>query len=240
MSTGSVTIVIPTYNEAVNLPELVRRIMALGIADLRILFVDDNSPDGTADLAERLSQEHGGQIAVLRRPGKMGLGTAYIAGFREALKTGAQYIIEMDADLSHAPEDLPKLLKAMDTCDVAVGSRWTQGGGADKSWGIVRRSVSKGGSLFARVVLGLRVEDTTTGFKCLRRQVIEAIDWEKVKSQGFAFQVEVAYACQRRGYRIVELPITFANRAKGKSKMSLGIVLEAFRRVISIRLKSHA
>jgi dolichol-phosphate mannosyltransferase len=234
------TIVIPTYNEAANVPELVRRIMAQGIPGLRILFVDDNSPDGTADLAERLSQEHGGRISVLRRPGKMGLGTAYIAGFREALKQGAGYIIEMDADLSHAPEDLPRLLAAMQTCDVAVGSRWAKGGGVDKNWSLGRRFVSKGGSLFARLVLGLHVKDTTTGFKCFRRSVLEAISWEKVKSQGFAFQVEVAYACQRRGYRVVEIPITFANRVKGKSKMSPGIVTEALRRVVAIRLKSHA
>ncbi|MBM4405082.1 MAG: polyprenol monophosphomannose synthase [Chloroflexi bacterium] len=234
------TVVIPTYNEAANLPELVHRIMAQGIPDLRILFVDDSSPDGTAELAERLSQKHGGRIGVLKRPGKQGLGTAYIAGFREALKQGADYIIEMDADLSHAPEELPRMLEAIKACDVVVGSRWTRGGGADKSWGVGRRFVSKGGSLFARVVLGLRVKDTTTGFKCFRRAALEAISWEKVKSQGFAFQVEVAYACERRGFKVVELPITFANRARGKSKMSMGIVVEALRRVVAIRLKSHA
>jgi len=132
------------------------------------------------------------------------------------------------------------MLEAIKACDVVVGSRWTRGGGADKSWGVGRRFVSKGGSLFARVVLGLRVKDTTTGFKCFRRAALEAISWEKVKSQGFAFQVEVAYACERRGFKVVELPITFANRARGKSKMSMGIVVEALRRVVAIRLKSHA
>ncbi|MEE9285953.1 MAG: polyprenol monophosphomannose synthase [Dehalococcoidia bacterium] len=235
-----VLVVIPTYNEAENLPELLRRLMALDLPGLEVLLVDDSSPDGTADLAERLSADYGGRVRVLRRPAKMGLGTAYVAGFAEALRAGADLVVEMDADLSHAPEYIPEMVNRMDRYDVVVGSRWTAGGGADPGWGLGRRLLSRGGSLFARLVLRLRVADTTTGFKCFRRQALEQLDLAKIKSQGFAFQVEMAHACQRRGHRVTEIPIRFADRVRGESKMSLRIVLEALWRVLAIRFRRGA
>ncbi|MSQ24999.1 MAG: polyprenol monophosphomannose synthase [Dehalococcoidia bacterium] len=237
LSGKRVTIVIPTYNEAGNIPALVQRLMALGIPGLHLLLVDDSSPDGTADVAERLAPQYGGRIAVLRRPGKMGLGTAYIAGFTRALAEGADYIVEMDADLSHSPEDVPRLLAEMATHDVAVGSRWVKGGGVGKDWGLLRRFVSRGGSQYARLVLGLRVKDVTTGFKCFRRESLAGVDLSRIKSQGFAFQVEVAWACQRRGYRMAEIPILFSKRSHGTSKMSVRIFREALWRVPAIRLR---
>ena len=234
------TIVIPTYNEAANLPELLRQVMALGGPGLEVLFVDDSSPDGTADLADRLSGDYGGRVRVLRRPAKMGLGTAYVAGFSAAIQAGADFVIEMDADLSHWPGYIPQLLSEMADCDVAVGSRWVKGGGADRQWGLGRRLLSWGGALYCRLVLGLRVKDATTGFKCFRRQALEGLHPERMRSQGFAFQVEMAYACQRQGYRVVEVPIIFKIRAQGRSKMSLRIVLEGFWRVLAIRFGPSA
>ena len=229
------TIVIPTYNEAANLPELLRQIMALGVPDLDVLFVDDNSPDGTAELAERLSDSYGGRVSVLRRPAKMGLGTAYVTGFSTAIQRGAAFVVEMDADLSHSPEYIPQLLSRMADWDVAVGSRWTAGGAVDTQWSLARRLLSRGASAYSRLVLGLQVRDTTTGFKCFRRQALDGLRLDGIKSQGFAFQVEMAYACQRKGFRVVEVPIIFRSRAEGRSKMSLGIILEALWRVAAIR-----
>ena len=232
-----VAVVIPTYNEAANLPELLRQVMALDIPGLEVLFVDDNSPDGTAELAEQLSKDFGWRVRVLRRPAKLGLGTAYVAGFAEAILRGAEYVIEMDADLSHSPEDIPRMLEKMQEFDVVVGSRWVPGGGVDPGWGLGRRLLSFGGSLLSRRALGLAVRDATTGFKGFRRQALEGLDLGRMRSQGFAFQVEVAYACQRNGYSIAEIPIRFRSRTKGKSKMSLRIVLEALWRVLAIRLR---
>ena len=230
-------VVIPTYNEVGNLPELLRQIMAQPLPGVEVLIVDDNSPDGTAQEAERQAERYGGRVHVLRRPGRMGLGTAYVEGFRWALDHGADYVAEMDADLSHGPEYLPALVSAMGDHDVAVGSRWTAGGGADRGWGLGRRALSRGGSLFARLVLGLKVKDATTGFKCFRREALQALDLGGVKSQGFAFQVEMAYACQRKGLRVVEVPIRFRTRARGRSKLSARIILEALWRVVAIRFR---
>lgn len=227
----------PTYNEAGNVPELLRRIMALGIPNLDVLFVDDASPDGTAEVAEGLSPQYGGQVRVLRRPGKLGLGTAYVAGLTEALSSGADRIVEMDADLSHAPEYIPTLLAATVSHDVAVGSRWVSGGGTDPDWGLGRRLLSRGGSVYARALLGLKVRDTTTGFKCFRREPLAGIDLHAIRSHGFAFQVEMAYLCQKKGCRVAEIPIRFAERTVGKSKMSPRIVMEALWRVAAIRLR---
>ena len=232
-----ITVVVPTYNEAENVPELLRRIMALELPRLEVLFVDDGSPDGTADLAERLSGEYGGRVRVLRRARKLGLGAAYVAGFTEAVQAGADLVVEMDADLSHAPEYLPAMVSMMDRYDVVVGSRWTAGGGVDPSWGLARRLLSRGGSLYAGLVLGLRLADTTTGFKCFRREALERVDLARIRSQGFVFQIEMAYACQRQGLRVAELPIRFASRARGQSKMSLKIVVEALWRVLAIRVR---
>jgi dolichol-phosphate mannosyltransferase len=235
--TIKVTIVVPTYDEAGNVPELLARIMALGTPNLDVLFVDDASPDGTAEVAEGLASQYEGRVRVLRRPGKLGLGSAYVAGFTEALGSGADRIVEMDADLSHAPEYLPRMIKATESHDVVVGSRWISGGGADPDWGLARRLLSRGGSTYARALLGLKVRDTTTGFKCFRREALEGIDLRAIRSQGFAFQVEIAYACQKKGYRVAEVPIRFAERTEGKSKMSLPIILEALWRVAVIRVR---
>ena len=233
-----VIVVIPTYNEAENLPELLRQIMSQGVEGLEVLLVDDNSPDGTADLAEKLIDELGGKVRVLRRPGKLGLGTAYLEGFAEALVSGADHVIEMDADLSHSPRYIPELLDKMRDFDVAIGSRWTLGGGVDSGWSLARRFLSLGASLYCRIILGLEVKDTTTGFKCFRRQALKGLDLVRVNSHGFAFQVEVAYLCQRKGYRITEVPILFQRRGHGVSKMSIGIILEALWRVLAIRLRT--
>lgn len=230
-----VVVVVPTYNEASNIPELLRGLFSLGVPNLEILLVDDGSPDGTAELAEHLSPQYGGQVHVMRRREKQGLGTAYIAGFSWALEHGAGYVVEMDADLSHSPEYIVAFLARMEDHDVAVGSRWTAGGGTDPEWGFGRRLLSRGASLYCRLVLGLKVRDTTTGFKCFRRSALEKLVLGRIESQGFAFQVEVAYACQLAGCRVVEVPIRFRQRARGQSKMSSRIIVEAFWRVLAMR-----
>ena len=229
-------VVVPTYNEAANLPKLVAAIMGLGIPALEVLFVDDNSPDGTAAIAEGLSEQYAGRVIVLRRLEKQGLGPAYKAGFAEALARGADYVVEMDADLSHAPEYLPLLLAKMPDYDVATGSRWTRGGGAAGSWGMGRRLLSRAAALYARLLLGLRVKDPTTGFKCFRAEALRGLQLDGVRSRGFGFQVEIAYACQHLGYRVAEVPILFRCRYKGQSKMSFKIILEALWRIAAIRL----
>ena len=227
--------VIPTYNEAANLPKLAASVMALNIPGLGLLFVDDNSPDGTAEVAEALGAKYEGGVSLLRRPDKQGLGPAYRAGFAAALARGADYVVQMDADLSHSPEYLPVFLQKMADYDVVVGSRWTRGGGADGSWGLGRRLLSRGAAAYARLMLGLRVEDPTTGFKCFRNEALRGLQLETVGSHGFGFQVEVAFACQCKGYRVAEVPIIFRSRDEGRSKMSLAIIFEAFWRVIAIR-----
>lgn len=232
-----VVVVTPTYNEAENLPLLVARLMALNVPGLELLVVDDGSPDGTAQVAERLGAEHGGRVRVLRRARKMGLGSACVAGFTEALRTGAEYVVQMDADLSHAPEAVPAMLARARDADVVVGSRWAPGGGVEAGWGLPRRLLSWGGSQYVRVALGLHVRDTTTGFKCLRREALERLDIRRMRSQGFAFQVEAAWACQRLGLRVIEHPITFGMRAHGRSKMSLRIIAEALWRVLALRMR---
>jgi dolichol-phosphate mannosyltransferase len=231
-------LVVPTYNEAENLESLVEAATkALGKAapeGFVILVVDDNSPDGTGDLADRLAAERE-DLRVLHRPAKGGLGPAYLAGFAEALAGGAGYVMEMDADFSHDPEDLGRLLAAArDGADLVLGSRYVPGGGV-RDWGPLRRLISRGGSLYARVILGVRQQDLTGGFKCFRRATLEAIDLASVTSKGYAFQIELTYRAARRGLRIVEVPIVFRERRVGQSKMSARIALEAFRRVPQIR-----
>ncbi len=200
-----------------------------------MLIVDDSSPDGTGEIADRLAAEHD-DVAVLHRQVKEGLGPAYIAGFREALAGGAELVIEMDADFSHDPAYLPQLLRAAGEADLVIGSRYVPGGGVT-DWGPVRRFISRGGSAYARVVLGIRVRDLTGGFKCLRRSVLEAIDLDSIDSLGYAFQVEVTYRAIRAGFRVVEIPIVFRDRQEGKSKMSNAIVAEAMWRVPALRMK---
>lgn len=229
-------VVMPTYNEAENLPDMVSALFSLGLEGLEMLVVDDNSPDGTGDIAERLAQERPGKIHVIHREGKLGLGTAYLAGFRYALSRGADFIFEMDADFSHSPSYVPKLLEVAQEHDIAVGSRYIPGGGVDANWSLWRRFLSWwGNSIYARMVLGLKVHDSTAGFKCFRRSALEILDLNKVSSQGYAFQVEIAYSCEKKGLRVGEVPIVFPDRVRGKSKMSANIGLEAAWRVWQIK-----
>jgi dolichol-phosphate mannosyltransferase len=223
---------LPTYNELENLEPMLR---ALGDKDVRVLVIDDNSPDGTGELADRLAQELG-YVDVLHRETKEGLGPAYLAGFRRALSDGAELVLEMDCDFSHDPNDVPRLLAAVEGgADLALGSRYVPGGGV-RNWGLVRRVISAGGSLYARVLLGVKVRDLTGGFKCYRRGVLEAIDLDAIETKGYAFQIETTYRVLRAGFEVVEVPITFADREVGGSKMSKAIVAEAIWKVPGLRL----
>jgi dolichol-phosphate mannosyltransferase len=226
---ATVWLVIPTYNEAENLRNIVAAAAAeLTVAaadDHRILIVDDNSPDGTGAIADELAAAHE-WVEVLHRPGKGGLGQAYLAGFACALSGGAQMVIEMDADFSHDPRYLPDLLAAAEDADLVLGSRYVPGGGV-RDWGLVRRLVSRGGGSYARRVLGVHVRDLTGGFKCIRREVLEAIDLPSVRAEGYVFQIEVTYRAILAGFRVREIPIVFADRAVGTSKMSTRIAIEA-------------
>jgi dolichol-phosphate mannosyltransferase len=230
------TVVIPTYNEAANLPALVAELLALPLEDLRIVVVDDASPDGTGQVADELARQEPQRLQVLHRPAKLGLGTAYIAGFHLALDAGADTIVQMDADFSHAPADVLRLLEALATCDVAVGSRYVDGGRLDERWSWWRFLLSWwANSIYARLILGLKVRDATAGFKAWRRSALEAIDLDAIRSNGYVFQVEMAYVAQRLGLRVREIPIYFEDRRIGQSKMSIPIKLEAAWRVWDIR-----
>ena len=233
--TEDVWVILPTYNEAENL----ERIVAATLEHLppagRVLVVDDNSPDGTGEIADRLAGSNE-SIAVLHRDRKEGLGPAYLAGFRVALDAGAERIIEMDADFSHDPAYLPRLIEATDRADLAIGSRYVPGGGIT-DWGPMRRFISRGGSAYARAALGLRVRDLTGGFKCFRRIVLETIDLDAIEARGYAFQVETTYRAIKAGFRVVEVPIVFKDRADGTSKMSKAIVAEAMWRVPAMRFR---
>lgn len=228
------TTVIPTYNEAENLPRLVSALFALPLPELRILIVDDNSPDGTGALAEQLRQEHQQRVSVLHRPGKMGLGTAYIAGFQHAIQAGAEAIAQMDADFSHPPEKLVELLATLSCCDVVMGSRYVPGGAVDERWPLWRKSLSAFGNLYARTILRMPVLDATGGFRVWRRETLQGMPLTSVRSNGYAFQVEMAYLAYNLGYRFTEIPFYFADRRWGRSKMSLKIQIEAAIRVWQI------
>ena len=230
---GSPWLVLPTYNEAENIEPFVHAVRPELPEDARILVVDDGSPDGTGEIAERLAGEVAG-LEVLHRPRKEGLGPAYIAGFRAALAGGAELVIEMDSDFSHDPGHLPRLLEAAREADVVIGSRYVAGGGVG-DWGPLRRAISRGGSVYARAVLGIEVKDATAGFKCFRREVLEALDLDAVQARGYAFQVELTYRAIQRGFRVVEVPIVFHDRRVGSSKMSRAIVAEAIWRVPLLR-----
>jgi dolichol-phosphate mannosyltransferase len=225
---------LPTYNERENLEPMLRALEGVLGPDDRVLVIDDDSPDGTGELADRLAAELG-FVDVLHRPEKEGLGPAYLAGFRLALDAGAELIVEIDCDFSHDPLDLPRLLTAADEADVVLGSRYVSGGGIE-NWGLLRRAISAGGSLYARLLLGVPVRDLTGGFKVFRRAVLEAIPLDRVRSRGYAFQIELTYRALRRGFRVEEVPISFADRAVGGSKMSRAIVLEAIWKVPLLRL----
>ena len=224
---------LPTYNERENLERMVR---ALGEQGVSVLVIDDNSLDGTGELADRLSQELD-HVEVLHRERKEGLGPAYLAGFERALADGAELILEMDCDFSHDPADVRRLIAAAAEADLALGSRYVPGGSVG-SWGLVRRAVSAGGSLYARLLLGVGVRDLTGGFKCYRRAVLETIDLGAISSRGYAFQIETTYRALRAGFQVVEVPIAFVDREQGGSKMSRRIVLEAIWKVPVLRFKA--
>jgi len=230
---AAVWLILPTYNEADNVEAFVAAVRDHLPASRRVLVVDDSSPDGTGRIADRLAAEHA-DVEVLHRPRKEGLGPAYIAGFRRALAGGAELILEMDSDFSHDPAYLPRILDAARNADLVIGSRYVSGGGVTE-WGPLRRAISRGGSAYSRIVLGVAVNDLTGGFKCFRREVLEAIDLDAVRSKGYAFQVELTYRAIQHGFRVVEVPIVFRDRRQGSSKMSRGIVAEAVWRVPLLR-----
>jgi dolichol-phosphate mannosyltransferase len=228
---------LPTYNERENLEPMAKAVLGVleerGLGG-RVLVIDDASPDGTGQLADRLAAELG-SLDVLHRERKEGLGPAYVAGFRRALESGAELVATMDCDFSHDPADLPRLIEAAERAGIGLGSRYVPGGGT-RNWGLVRRAVSRGGSLYARVILGIPVRDSTAGFKVYRRDVLEAIGPERIGSKGYAFQVETVYRALRAGFGVEEVPILFADREEGGSKMGPGIVVEAMVRVPALRL----
>jgi dolichol-phosphate mannosyltransferase len=231
----SAVVCLPTYNERENLEAMLRALDGKGV---RVLVIDDNSPDGTGELADTLAAELG-YVTVLHRSEKEGLGPAYLAGFRRALAEGAELVLEMDCDFSHDPNDVPRLVAAAADADVVLGSRYVAGGGV-RNWGLLRRVISAGGSWYARVLLGVRVHDLTGGFKCYRRAVLESIDLDAIDSKGYAFQIETTYRALRSGFRVLEIPITFADREAGGSKMSRAIVAEAIWRVPLLRVAALA
>ena len=237
---GEPWLILPTYNESENLQAIVAaagEVLAGAAPDgFRVLVVDDGSPDGTGRIADALAAEHD-WVRVLHRSEKNGIGPAYLAGFRHALDEGAGYVMEMDSDFSHDPADLARLLQAVnDGADLALGSRYVPGGGV-RNWGLLRRVISEGGSTYARLVLGLHVRDLTGGFKCFRREVLEAIHFDGVRSQGYAFQVELTYRAVQAGFRVVEVPIVFRDRERGTSKMSWRIAAEAMWLVPQLRFR---
>jgi dolichol-phosphate mannosyltransferase len=228
-------VVVPTYNEAATLADLAAAALAELPEPRRLLIVDDASPDGTGTIADGLAAA-GSEVEVLHRPRKEGIGPAYIAGFKRALEGGADVVVQMDADFSHDPSDLPRLLDALHDADVVLGSRYVDGGGVT-DWGAVRRVISRAGGSYARVLLGIPVNDLTGGFKAFRREVLEAIDLGSINAIGYAFQVEVTYRAIKGGFRVIEVPITFRDRRVGDSKMTGRIVLEAAWRVPALRLR---
>ena len=229
------TVCLPTYNERENLERMVR---ALGPHGVRVLVVDDNSPDGTGEIADRLAAELD-YVDVLHRERKQGLGPAYLAGFRHSLRAGAELVLEMDCDFSHDPADVPRLIEATSRADLVLGSRYVTGG-AIPNWGLVRRFISRGGCVYAQVLLQTRVRDLTGGFKCYRRAVLESIDLDAIESKGYAFQIETTYRALRKGFTVIEVPITFVDREEGGSKMSRAIVLEAVWKVPALRAAALA
>ncbi len=241
-----IVVVTPTYNEAQNLPILAEKIFALKIPDLELVIVDDNSPDGTGKIADELAKKYASAssaqapIRVIHRSGKQGLGTAYIAAFKEILarQNGLELIIQIDADLSHDPAAIPAMLEKIKNCDLVLGSRYIPGGNTE-NWELIRKLVSRFGNLYARAVLWLPYRDLTGGFKCFRRQILENIDLNSISSAGYNFQIEMTYRAHQKKFRIQELPIIFTERKTGKSKFNLMIMLEAFWKVLLLRLRGR-
>jgi dolichol-phosphate mannosyltransferase len=232
-------LILPTYNEAENIGPMVRAAREQLRDGDTILVVDDNSPDGTGAIADELAEEIDG-VQVLHRPGKQGLGRAYLAGFAHALASGAEYVLEMDSDFSHDPHDIPRLIHTAEQgADLVLGSRYVPGGSVT-DWGLLRKLVSRGGSWYARVVLGVKVRDLTGGFKCFRRSVLEALDLNAVHADGYGFQIELTYRTIKEGFRVVEIPIVFRDRRVGESKMNARIALEAVWKVPALRRRGSA
>ena len=226
-----ITVIIPTYNEAENLAKISTALLALPLPELSILVVDDNSPDGTGDIAEQLNRETNGRVQVLHRSGKLGLGSAYILGFGVALSRGAEAVCQMDADFSHPVDKVPELVKNLADADIVIGSRYVAGGKLDERWPFWRKGLSAFGNFYARTILGMSIRDCTGGFRLFRREVLQGMPLERVKSNGYVFQVDTAYLATLLGYKFKEIPIYFADRRWGTSKMSLRIQLEAAYRV---------
>ncbi len=235
-SSDKTIIIIPTYNEKENIEKMIRKIFSME-EEFNILIIDDNSPDGTADIVKRLQQQYSGRLFIIERPGKAGLGTAYIDGFKWSLNHGYEYIFEMDADFSHNPDDLPKLLEACKSgADLAIGSRYCDGVSVVR-WPIGRIIMSYYASVYVRKILRMKVYDCTAGFKCYRRKVLEKINLDAISMKGYGFQIEMKYTAFKLGFKLIEVPIIFINRRDGVSKMSSGIFGEAFWGVIKLRLK---
>lgn len=235
----SFSIIMPTYNESENLPLLMERLFALPIPELNVLVIDDNSPDGTGRIADDLAVKYDNRIRVIHRTGKLGLGSAYILGFKECLKTSAEYMVQMDADFSHPPEKLVEMFQASENADVVIGSRYTKGGSVDKDWPIWRKMLSAFGNNYARIILGVHMKDLTGAFRIWKREVVETVPWDRIRSNGYVFQVESAYLVERLGFKVAEVPIYFAERKYGQSKMNLGIQMEAAIRVWQLRGLYH-
>lgn len=231
----SIAIVIPTYNELENLPRLVQQLFELPLDDLHLLIIDDNSPDGTGRLADELAVQHTGQIQVMHRTGKLGLGTAYITGFTALLKTPVDYIVQMDADFSHPPEKIVEMVKAAQSADVVIGSRYVPGGALDVEWPFWRKALSSFGNFYARTILGSKIRDVTGGFRLWKREVLAAMPLDRIRANGYVFQVEMAYVASKLGFHFTEIPIYFAERKFGQSKMNLSIQVEAALRVWQLR-----
>ena len=225
-----ITIVLPTYNEAENLPKLVSALLSLPL-DLSVVVVDDHSPDGTGEIADQLSNKNPGKVSVLHRAGKLGLRSAYIEGFRKAFEMGAEAVVQMDADFSHDPAVLTEMARRIVTCDVVIGSRYVKGGSLARRWPLWRKALSAFGNLYARTILNCPLRDVTTGYRMWRREVLQNMPLDRIRSSGYIFLVEMAYVAYLMKYRISEVPIHFADRRWGKSKMSLKIQLEAAVRI---------
>lgn len=228
-------VITPTFNEAENIEQLTTVVLSQG-TEIDVLVVDDNSPDGTAEIVERLKANNP-RIYLIRRPDKMGLGTAYVAGFKFALERGYDYVFEMDADFSHNPKEITNFINKMSGCDLVLGSRYTNGVRV-VNWPIRRLMLSYGANLYTRIITGLPVKDATSGFKCFKRTVLEAINLDKIRSNGYAFQIEMTFLAWKRGFRVCEIPIIFVDRHSGVSKMSKKIVAEAALMVWKLKLRS--
>jgi dolichol-phosphate mannosyltransferase len=232
-------IVLPTYNEALNLQRMIEALLRLDVPGLEVLVVDDGSPDGTGDMAEALAKTYPGRIHVMHRQGKQGLGSAYRAGFKWALENGADYVVQMDCDFSHPVEKVVEMVKLCSQNEVVIGSRYVRGGSVDKKWSLKRKLLSSWGNKYARLITGLKVKDATGGFKCWSRKALEGLPLDRIGAGGFTFQVEMNYVSKRKGYRMVEVPIVFSEREQGESKMSMGIITEGLWRVWQMRFKKY-